>query len=365
MKIISTKAELLDKVNIALKAVPAKTTMPILECVLIEATDNGITLTTNDLEMGIETVLEGNIEEPGKVALDAKMFSEIIKKMPNNDIAISVDDKFTATITCEKSKFQIPGREGNDFAKLPEVKKNTPVVLSQFALKDMVLKTVFATSVKDANKMMMAEYFEIEGNTFKICALDGHRIAIRKTELLTSYDRTTAIVPAKTLNEVAKILSGEVNDTVNIYITNNHVVFELNDATIVSRVIEGEYFKVMQMLNNNYSTKVTVNRKEFADCVDRASLFISEGNKKPIIATIANQKLDIRIESARGKMHEDLNIAATGDDLQIGLNPKFVTDVLKAIDDEMVDIYMTNKKSPCIIKNNDESYIYLVLPVAF
>ena len=365
MKIICSKSNLLKSVNISLKAVPSKTTMPILECLLIDATTNQIKFTTNDMELGIETIVEGTIEEKGKVALNAKIFYEIIRRLPDNDVTIKTDEKFAATITCEKAKFNIPGKSGEDFAYLPMIERDEPLTISQYTLKNMIYQTIFSIAVNDNNKLMTGELFEIKNNCLKIVSLDGHRIAIRKMPLKKDYSDRKVVVPGKTLNEISKILSGEMDDVVSIFFTNNHILFEFDQTMVVSRLIEGEYFRIDQMLNSDYDTKLTVNKKEMLSCIDRTTMLIKDSDKKPIIIGITDHSMEVKLNSAYGSMKEELAIDKRGKDILIGFNPKFLIDALRVIDDEMINIYMINPKAPCFIRNDEGTYIYLILPVNF
>ena len=365
MKLICSKNELLKSVNISLKAVPSKTTMPILECILIDASASEIKFTTNDMELGIETKVKGIIEEKGIIALDAKIFSDIIRKLPDNDVVIQTDTNLNTTITCEKAKFTIPGKEGDDFAYLPVIEKNEGIELSQFTLKEVIRQTIFSIAANENNKLMTGELFEIKNNILKVVSLDGHRIAIRKIELKESYSDKKVVVPGKTLNEISKILSGEVEDLVQIFFTDNHIVFEFDDTIVVSRLIEGEYFRIDQMLSSDYETKVCINKREFLDCIDRATLFVKESDKKPIIINIEDESMQLSINSQIGSMKEDIDIEKEGKDIMIGFNPKFLIDALKVIDDEQISIFLVNPKAPCFIKDENESYIYLILPVNF
>ena len=240
MKIICPKNNLLKSVNISLKAVPSKTTMPILECILMDATTNQIKFTTNDMELGIETIVDGQIEEKGMVALDAKIFYEIIRRLPDSDVTIKTDNNYVATITCEKAKFTIPGKAGEDFAYLPVIEKDEALTLSQFTLKEMIRQTIFSIAVNENNRLMTGELFEIKDNCLKIVSLDGHRISIRKMPLKRNYSDRKIVVPGKTLSEISKILSGEIDDQVSIYFTKNHILFEFDRTIVVSRLIEGE-----------------------------------------------------------------------------------------------------------------------------
>ena len=261
MKIICSKTNLLKSVNISLKAVPSKTTMPILQCILMDATTNQIKFTTNDMELGIETIVDGNIEEKGMVALDAKIFYEIIRRLPDSDVIIKTDSNFVATITCEKAKFTIPGKAGEDFAYLPVIEREESLTLSQFTLKEMIRQTLFSIAVNENNRLMTGELFEIKDNCLKIVSLDGHRISIRRMPLKKDYSDRKIVVPGKTLNEISKILSGEVDDQVTLYFTKNHILFEFDQTMVVSRLIEGEYFRIDQMLSSDYDTKVSINKK--------------------------------------------------------------------------------------------------------
>ena len=365
MKIICSKANLVKGVSIVSKAVPSRTTMPILECILIDASANEIKLTANDMELGIETVIEGEIVERGIIALDAKFFSEIVRKLPDNEVVIESDDFFQTIITCEKAKFTIAGKSGEDFSYLPYIEKNESISISQFTLKDVVRQTIFSIADNDTNKLMTGELFEINENRLRVVSLDGHRISIRNIELKENYSPLKVVVPGKTLQEISKILTGEAEDMVDIYFADNHILFEFDQTKVVSRLIEGEYFHIDQMLSSDYDTKVKVNKREFLSCIDRATLLIREGDKKPIILNIQDGSLQLKINSFAGSMNEELEIDKEGKDLLIGFNPRFFIDALRAIDDEEVTLYMVNPKAPCFIKDDAGTYVYLILPVNF
>ena len=365
MKFVCKKSDLLKGVNIVLKAVPSKTTMSILECILIDASANQIKLTANDMELGIETIIEGDIIEKGIVAIDAKIFSEIVRKLPDNDVTIETDSNYKTKITCEKAKFDISGKSGEDFSYLPYIEKADFISVSQFSLKEIIKQTIFSISDNENNKMMTGELFEVRDNNLKVVSLDGHRVSIRNLELKESYANRKVIVPGKTLIEISKILSGEMDSFVNIFFTKNHIVFEFDDTVVVSRLIEGEYFRIEQMLSSDYETKLKVNKKELLSCIDRATLLIKEGDKKPIIIQVGDGEMRLKITSGVGSMNEEIVIEKEGKDILIGFNPKFLIDALRVIDDEMVTLYMVNPKAPCFIRDDNGSYIYLILPVNF
>ena len=364
MKISCSKQALMNGINIVSKAVSTKSTMSNLQCILIEASLNDVKLIANDIELGIETIIESDVKEPGRVALDAKLFSEIIRKLPDSDVLIETNANSQANIRCERSNFNIPGTSGEDFNYLPEVEKNKSITLSQFTLKELIRQTIFSISDQEATKIMTGELFEVNNDILKVVSLDGHRISIRKVQLKESYDGFKVIIPGKTLIEISKILNGGTEDDVNVYVTNKHILFEYDNTKVVSRLLEGEFYKIDQMLSSDYETKLRINKKEFANCIDRASLFIKESDKKPIILNIENNSIYMKINTAIGSMNEEIEINKEGKDLKIGFNPKFLMDALRVIDDEEIDIYMMNSKSPCFIRNEDNSYIYLILPVS-
>ena len=365
MKLICSKSNLLHGVNIVSKAVPTRTTMAILECILSDASANEIKLTANDMELGIETKIEGEIAERGVIALDAKIISEIVRKLPDSDVTLETDASFKTTITCEKAKFNIVGKSGDDFSYIPYIERNEPIVMSQFTLKEVIRQTIFSIADNDNNKLMTGELFEIEENDLKVVSLDGHRISIRNIELKNNYSHKKVVVPGKTLQEVSKILPGSAEDEVSIFLTDNHIVFEFENTTVVSRLIEGEYFKIEQMLSSDYETKVKINKRELLDCIDRATLLVKEGDKKPIIMNITDGTMELKINSFIGSMNEDIDIAKEGKDILIGFNPKFFIDALRVIDEEEVTLYMVNPKAPCFIKDDEGTFIYLILPVNF
>ncbi|MCD8014623.1 MAG: DNA polymerase III subunit beta [Lachnospiraceae bacterium] len=365
MKIICDKQELLRALNIVIKAVPSNTTMPVLKCVLINASSSDITFTANDMELGIETKVTGMVAEKGTVALEAKLFSDMIRKLPDSEVTISSDEKLNTAITCEKIRFHIMGQSGEDFPILPFVEKDYKISLSQFTLKDVIRQTIFSIASGDNNKTLTGELFEIRENQLRVISLDGHRSSVRYIDMKDAYEDKKVIVPGKTLSELSKIFTGGTEDTVNIYMTDNHILFVFDETIIVSRLIEGKFFRLDSMLTNNYDTKVRINRMDFMNCIDRATLMVKEGDKRPIILNIADNVMELKITSQIGMMNDMIDIEMEGKDLKIGFNPRFLLEALRVIDDEEIDIYFMNSKSPCFIRDENQTYNYMVLPVNF
>lgn len=363
MKISCFKYDLLSGINIAMRAVPTKTTMQILESFLIDASAGQINIVTNDNDMGIETRVEGIIETPGKVAIDAKIFSEIVRKLPDNIIIIETDANNKVKINCENSEFNLSGRNASEFPELPSTEELNKITISQFTLKEIIRKTIFSIAQGDVNAIMKGELFEIKDNFLKVISLDGHRISIRKEELGQSYPDVRVIVPGKVLMEVSRILPGEKDENVEIIFDKKFIKFLFAKTMVVSRLIEGEYFDVERMISSDYATQITINREALLNEVDRAFTLTKESEKKPIIMEITDNDMFLELTSSLGTMYGRIDIQKEGDDKVIGFNPRFFIESLKVIDDEDINIYFVNSNSPCFIKDADETYKYIILPV--
>ncbi|MQN01994.1 MAG: DNA polymerase III subunit beta [Lachnospiraceae bacterium] len=366
MKISCSQSALQNSVNVVSKAVPGKTPMPILECILLKTENNVLKLTASNMDLGIESIVTDTIvEEEGYVALDAKLFSDMVRNLPADTVYIESDDQFHTTIRCGKAEYKIIGKSGQDFPKLPIVKIDEPVVLSQLTLKNIITQTSFAAAVNEANKMMTGVFMEIHENQMKMVALDGHRISIRVIELKQPYPDHSAVIPGKSLNEIVKNLSSEQQNEAMIYFTENQMIVDIENTTMVVRLIDGEYFNYEQMIRAQFKTKVIINRRELMEGINRATLLVKEGDKKPVIINVTEDKLELMGNSAVGTLKEDIPVVKEGNDLMIGFNPRFLLDALRVIDDEQVTMYLMDAKSPAFFKNDTETYNYIILPVNF
>ena len=212
---------------------------------------------------------------------------------------------------------------------------------------------------------MSGELMEVKDDKLKIVSLDGHRISIRNIALKDHYEDHKVIVPGKTLSEISKILTGDNEKEVLIFFSKNHMLFEFDDTIVVSRLIEGEYFKIDHMLSSDYETRIKINKRDFMDNIDRAMILIRDSDRKPIILNVEDNNVNMKVKSSFGSMNADVMSHKSGKDIMIAFNPKFLLDALRVVDDEEVELYMMNPKSPCFIKDEEETYIYLILPVNF
>jgi len=368
MKIICSKVKLLEGINIVQKAVSAKTTLPILEGILIEAGDR-VKLTSNDLEIGIECYVESDVREQGSIVLNARMFGEIIRKFPDAEVLIEVKENNNVIIECENSIFEIRGLDAEGFPALPTVERKDGIKISQGMLKDMIRQTIFAVSTDENRPMLTGSLFEYKDGKFTIVSIDGYRLAMRCFEPENSGETSGGaerklVIPGKTLNEIAKILQ-PVDDELYIYAAGNQILFDMGNCIVTSRLLEGEYLNYMSIFPKDHETKVRVNTKELLSCFERASLVItSEERRYPVNLDITEEKMVITANTEAGNVREELRIDMEGKRLEISFYHKFFIEALRVIENEMIDIYFTTSLGPCTIKplqGND--FAYLILPI--
>ena len=365
MKVICQKDSLMRAINAVSRAVPVRTTMDILKCILLRAEDQKLTLTANDTALGIETKIDALVQDPGRVAIDAGLFSSIIRKLPDSEIVISTDAKEAIEIRCENALFHISGRGADDFVYLPTVDAKESIVISQFTVREMIGQVIFSVADTEANAAMSGVYVEVTGDRIRMTTLDGHRISIRVNELKDTYTPVSTIVPSKTLSDLQKIITGDSEKEMTISFARNHIVFEYDETRMVSRVIDGDYFKVESMIRDAYETRLKINKKDLLNCLDRSTLLVNESDKKPVVMTITDEEMNLKLRSSIGSMNEMIPIEKEGKDIKIAFNPKLLMDALRVIDDEEIDLFMVKYNYPCIIKDEKGSYIYVVLPVNF
>lgn len=361
------KAQLVNALSIVMKAVSTKTSSVILESILISASDNRVVLDATDTELSIQTEVDAVIVKAGGVVLNAKLFSEIVRKFDSTEslIELDVDSDFKTTIRCEQAVFNIMGIDPVEFIPMPKIDRDAFISLSQFSLKEVIRQTEFSTAISDINRMMGGELIDVKNNVAKFVTLDGHRMSIRNIELMGEYEDQKCVVPIKSLQEVMRIIDSDTQKNVNIYFSKDHILFEFDRTLVLSRILDGEFFRIESMLSNDYDTKVNVSRLKLQSAIEQSMILIRENEHKPMILDIENGMLKLSVNSSLGFMDAKVNIEKSGSDLKIAFNPKFLVDALKVIDDDFVNIYFTNAKSPCFIRDDKNTYTYLILPVNF
>ena len=362
MIFICEKQEILEGISIVQKAITGKSTMPILEGIYIKTNETSLTLIGSDMDVSIQTTVNANIIEQGSIVIDAKIFGEIIRKLPNTSIKIETLENQIIRITCEKSVFDVVYMNTNEFPELPEINENLKISVKQNILKNMIKGTSFAIAQDETRPILQGILFEVKNKNLNLVALDGYRLAIRSEFLDTDIDMEV-VIPGKTLNEVSKILE-DVDDIVNITFTNNHILFNLEKTKIISRLLEGKFINYNSLLPQEHKLLVDVNRQELQNAIERASLMAKDGNTNLIKIDIQQDNLVITSNSQLGKVREEMSIKLQGDEVQIAFNSRYLLDVLKNVEDDEVVMKMTSGISPCVIEEkNSENAKYLVLPV--
>ena len=367
MKIICEKEKLLKGINSVINGVASKTTMPVLEGILIQTNDNEVKLTTYDLEIGIEYIIECDVKDQGNTVVNATMFSEIIKRLPSREIKINVNENNLLEIECEGSLYKLATMNPDEFPELPKINVDNSIEIEQTVLKNMIRKTIFAVSTEENRPIFTGCLFEVLEGKLNVVAVDGYRLAIKSKELNSTGTDFNSVIPAKTLNEVNKIISDSF-DTVKIGISRNQALFEMENCKIVTRLLDGEFLKYSNAIPKNWETRVKVNKNNIQNCFERILLIsassIEKEKKYPVKINIEIGKLTISCANQTGDAKEEIYLDTEGKDLEIGFNPRFFLDALKAIDDEEVYIEFGTNRSPCIIKPVDDGdYIYMILPI--
>lgn len=365
MKLICGKETLLHYINIVNKAVTAKSTMQILECILLSVDEKGFTMTANNLEIGIQTApIDAQILETGEVAIEARIFQDIVRRLNGENVTLESDARHSITITDGSSCFTIMGQNGEDFPTLPEVQQNEAFTLGQNELRNLIRQTIFSIAQESAKQVLMGEYFEMKADALQVVSIDGYRISFRKSPVSHAFQEKSVIVPGKTLNELMKILSQEEEDKVHLYFTNKHVLFDLGMATMVSRLIEGEFISYENNFTNDFTTKIIIETQALIQALERASLVSRDNRKTPVKLEMRPNQLILTAKSDMGSAYEEVPDETEGDEMQIAFNPRYLIEALRAIEDEKVAIRFTGSLSPCIIAPLEgDAYQYLILPL--
>ena len=367
MKIICYKDTIFKALNSVIKGVASKTTKPILEGILIQTNDKEIKLTTYDLEIGIEYIIECDVKEQGSTVVNAIMFSEIIRKLPDSEISITLNENNLLEIECEGALYKLTTMNPDEFPELPKIEIENSIDLEQNMLKNMIRRTIFAVSTEENRPIFTGCLFEVENNKLNVVAVDGFRLALRSIYLQEKVNDFKAVIPGKTLNELNKILLDSF-DHVKIGIAKNQALFEMENCKVVTRTLDGEFLNYKSVIPTTWETRIRVNKNSLQDSFERISLIsassIEKEKKYPVKVTVDIGKITISCTNQTGDAKEEIFVSTEGKNLEAGFNPKYFLDSLKAIDDEEVYVEFGTSISPCLIKsveNND--YVYMILPI--
>ena len=367
MKLVCEKDVILKAINSVTKAVASKTTMPILEGILIQTNDKEVKLTTYDLEIGIEYIIDADVREQGATVVNAIMFSEIIRKLPDTEINISLNEKNLLVIECEGSLYKLATMNPEEFPELPQINVENSIDIEQNVLKEMIRKTIFAVSTEENRPIFTGCLFEIKNNKLNVVAVDGFRLAWKSKFLQNSSNDFTAVIPGRTLNEVNKIILDSF-DNIKIGVAKNQALFEMENCKLVTRLLDGEFLNYSSVIPENWETRVRVNKNIIQNCFERISLIsassIEKEKKYPVKVSVDIGKVTISCTNQTGDAKEEMYVSTEGQNLEAGFNPKYFLDALRAIDDEEIFVDFGTSISPCIIRPVDDGdYIYMILPI--
>jgi len=366
MKFMCSRDRLNDAISIVQKAVSTRSTLPILDGILIEASrDDGVKLTGYDLETGIEAQLESDIRENGAIVINSKLFGEIVRKLPEENVVIETDEKMTINIESGPSVFSIKGLSAEGYPKIPEVTDAQKVILMQGILKEMIRQTIFAVSTDESRPTLNGCFFVCDGTSVEMVAIDGFRLALRKKEVGSDLPIMKFIVPGKALHEAGRILGGKDTELV-VYSSQNHILFDTGKVRIVSRLIQGEYMNYKAILPKSGETEMLISTAAMLSAIERASLIIlSEDRRCPVqLSMPSDEVLVISASTELGTLREEIAVSIRGEKVDIDFNPRYFIDALRAIDEEEISIQFSGSNGPCVLKPTEgEEFAYLVLPL--
>lgn len=365
MKVICQTQKLSEACQIIQRSVSQKTSIPALEGILLKALGDELILTGYDMDLGINTSISARVNEPGSIILNAKTLCDILRYLPGENVVIEKqDERFKYMIRSEDTEYTILGIDSGDYPELPKIEESYPIVVEQVKLREMIRQTIFAVAVNDSTKVVHTGIkFEITGGNIRLIALDGFRLAIRNEEIDYEGEDVSFIVPSKTLNEILKILNDE-EGTVSISVGKRHIIFEIGEYYIISRLLEGEFLNYKTAIPLNCSTTVKVSTKSLIESIERTSLIITDKIKSPIKCSFSENSIKISSVTSIGTAHDRIAAEIEGNSLEIGFNNKFLLDALKVSDVDEVKIELNGPTSPILILDPDsDKFLFLVLPV--
>jgi DNA polymerase-3 subunit beta len=364
MKFTCQKGVLQDAIAIASKAVTGNTNNPILKGILLESMNSQLRMTGADNDITIQTSIDVDFEELGSVVLDAKIFGDIIRNLPDDTIHIGIDTNLNTEINCQNVQFKIKGLNSDEYPKPIPINQEENFVIEQETLKNMIRQTIFSVSTDIVKPILTGVLFEINDDEISLVAVDGYRLALRKSKINANSINLNVVVPAKALNEVLKLLGQD--GEAKVYISNNYVLFDLGNSSVYSKLLDGEFLKYKDIIQSDFKTNVRVKTKNIQAGVERAALIISSKDNKSIPAKVdvKSDNIYIYAKSDIGEVYEEVPCLTKGKELQIGFNPRYLIDVLKNVEDEEIYINFGSSISPFIINSlTQDNYTYLILPI--
>jgi len=363
MKFACEKFLLQNATATASRAAASKSPIPALEGLLITA-GTDVKVTGYDLKKGIYTFLQADVSEPGSVVLGARLFGEMIRRMPDGIVNVSTEENGMTTVKCGKTEFSFMSIDANDYPELPEVDGGSTVTLPQKLLKSMINETIFAVSDNDSRPVYMGTLFAIDGDELSLVSVDGYRLALRREKLENAnMEKCEFIVPGSALSDVERVCGDEGD--VNISVGSKHISFEVGTTVVVSRRLEGDFLNYEKAIPENFRSAVTVDRNEFMRAVDRVSLIIDEKTKNPVRLTFGDGSIDFLCVTPIGKAEDVCTCDGACDNIEIGFNDRYLMDAVKAAPADKLVVSLNTGSSPCTLTpaEGEKNFIYMILPV--
>ncbi len=356
----------LDLSEAALKvsrAISNKTTNPILEGIKLVADNDYLTISATDLELAIEKKIKAEVKIEGETVVPGKFFTEFVKKLNKEKIELTLNEKNQLKIKYTDSEGSIQCYNSLEYPSFNKIDSNEFFGLTQKDLKDLINKTIFSVAIDDSRPILKGCLFEIEDKNINAVALDGYRLALCKKEIKVSTVKTSVIIPARSLSEISKILD-DSEDIINVYIQKNYLMVDLKDTKIISRLLDGDFLNYKQIIPQNFETSIVINKSQFEDALDRASLLSKVGQNNLVKFDIKEKNMEITSNSEIGNISEKVNVSFKGKDLKIAFNARYFTECSRNLTDEFIKLNFNQPTNPCIITPiENDNYKYLILPV--
>ena len=362
MKFTVNKSDITEAVGNIQRAVSTKTSIPALEGILLGADENGLELCAYDLELGITTVIPAFVTEPGKAVLSAKLFSDIVRRTPAETITVTVDEKNMATLESGYSRFSIIGIPAEEFPELPKLSDSTQFSLAGSLLKSMIRQTLFAIAESDAKPIHQGSLFNMEKGVLDVVSVDGYRLALRSEPIQFEED-LSFVVPGKTLSEILKLIK-DSDDPVEISAGRRHILFKIDNYTVISSLLEGEFLNYKAAIPPDSQTEVVLKTREAIDSVERVSLLITDRLKSPVRCLFSDNELKLNCTTSMGRASDQLDVEMTGQSVEIGFNNRYLLEALRNTECDEVKVQLGGPLSPMkVVPKDGDSFLFLVLPV--
>lgn len=363
MRVICARKDLYEGVQTAGRAVSPRTSLPILGHLLITAEDERLRIAATDLEIGMECIVEANVQEPGSMTVPARVLTEILAALPDTDVALSVDESHTASLKCGTSDFSILGLPPEEFPMLPEVREEVKLTIEHDALREGVRKTAFAISPDESRAILTGILMQVTGEGLKLVSTDSHRLCLYDCPIVECEGAVNAIVPGRAMNELTRVVP-EGEGTVAISISPSQIMFQVGDTVLISRLIEGQFPNFEKVVPADHNRRLTIPTEQFLHSMRRAAIVARENSNRTMVRT-ENGTLVITAESGSvGRVHEEVEVIKEGDDLKMAFSSKYLLDVLGVIDTEAIEVELSGDVSPAVVRpQGQDDYLYVVMPM--